>query len=130
MRIFGSIFFILILIVLVGCEELLEVRDISGEQVTLLAPSDSTVVTQNEVNFTWDEVFEANSYHVQIAQPNFNNATQIVMDTIVQLDSTYVGPNFRKTLFDDSYEWRVKAANSDFETQFTTHSFIVVTSDN
>lgn len=130
MRIFSSVVIVLVVVLVSGCEELLEVQDISGERVTLLAPSDSTVVTQNDVNFTWDEVLEANSYRVQVAQPSFLEASQIVMDTLIVLDSTYVGPRFRKTLVDNSYEWRVKALNSDFETPYTIHWFKVQTSAN
>ncbi|TDS20873.1 hypothetical protein DFQ03_0129 [Maribacter caenipelagi] len=115
----GSIVF------LASCEEILEVPDISEEEVVLLAPSDSSVVTQTEINFTWQEVFEATSYHVQIAQPSFTNASQIVADTLVVVDSTYIGSKITRTLLNNSYEWRVKAQNSDFETPYTTNSFTV-----
>ena len=125
MRIFSSIMFISAIVLISSCEELLEVPDISGEEVTLLAPSDSTVVTQTIVNFTWNEVFEAKSYHIQVAQPSFLEASQIVVDTLVVVDSTYVGTRFTKTLINNGYEWRVKALNSDFETEYTTHSFTV-----
>lgn len=125
MRIFSSIMFISAIVLISSCEELLEVPDISGEEVTLLAPSDSTVVTQAIVNFTWNEVFEAKSYHIQVAQPSFLEASQIVVDTLVVVDSTYVGTRFTKTLINNGYEWRVKALNSDFETEYTTHSFTV-----
>tara|TARA_R110001592_G_scaffold11019_18_gene55558 strand:- start:3754 stop:4125 length:372 start_codon:yes stop_codon:yes gene_type:complete len=117
--------FISAIVLISSCEELLEVPDISGEEVTLLAPSDSTVVTQAIVNFTWNEVFEAKSYHIQVAQPSFLEASQIVVDTLVVVDSTYVGTRFTKTLINNGYEWRVKALNSDFETEYTTHSFTV-----
>lgn len=130
MRIFSSILFISTIVFLSSCEELLEVPDISGEEVMLLAPSDSTVVSQANVNFTWNEVFEAKSYHVQVAQPSFLAASQIVVDTLVVVDSTYIGTRFTKTLINNGYEWRVKALNSDFETEYTTHSFTVQTSGN
>jgi hypothetical protein len=130
MRIFSSILLISAIVFLSSCEELLEVSDISGEKVTLLAPADSTVVLQANVNFTWNEVFEATSYHVQVAQPSFLAASQIVVDTLVALDSTYVGSRFSKTLLDNGYEWRVRALNSAFETEYTTHSFTVQTSGN
>ena len=130
MRIFYSILFILTIVVLYSCEELLEVPDISGEEVMLLAPTDSTEVLQANVNFTWNEVFEATSYHVQVAQPSFLAASQIVVDTLVVVDSAYVGTRFTKILINNGYEWRVKALNSDFETEYTTHSFTVKTSGN
>lgn len=130
MRIFNSISFLISVVFLSSCEEILEVQDISDEQVMLLAPADSTVVSRTTVNFTWNEVVEATNYHVQVAQPNFLEASQIVMDTLVAVDSTYLGPSFTKSLLDSSYEWRVKALNSDFETEYKTHSFTVQTSSN
>ncbi|WP_321827246.1 hypothetical protein [Maribacter dokdonensis] len=125
MRIISSFLVVVSVLFLASCEEILEVSDISEEEVILLAPSDSVVVTQTEVNFTWQEVFEATSYHVQIAQPSFTNAAQIIADTLVVVDSTYIGSRITKSLSNNSYEWRVKAQNSDFETPYTTNSFTV-----
>ncbi len=113
-----------------SCEELLEVPNISNEQVELLAPSDSTIVLQSDVNFTWNEVYEASQYHVQIATPDFDNTAQIVLDTLVVVDSLYTSPRLNKNLADGDYEWRVKAQNSDYETNFTLSQFMVETSGN
>lgn len=113
-----------------ACEDLLEVPDISEEEVQLLAPSDSTTVVQTEVNFTWNEVFEATQYHVQVAAPGFENAAQIVVDTVIVVDSLYAGPRFSKSLTDSAYEWRVKAQNSGYETDFSLNRFTVETSSN
>jgi hypothetical protein len=125
MRPILSILLFIGIVFLSSCEELLEVTDISDQEVNLLAPSDSVVVMQTDVRFSWEEVFEAHSYHVQVAQPSFDNATQIVVDTLVVVDSTYTGSSFVKSLPDNSYEWRVKGLNSDFETPFKTHRFWV-----
>lgn len=118
------------LIGLFSCEELLEVSDISDAQVTLLAPSDQSIVTQENVSFSWDGVAEAESYLVQIAQPNFSNATQLVLDSVIVIDSSFVGTRVSKILSNNSYEWRVKALNSDFETEFTQSGFEVNTTSN
>ena len=130
MRIFSSTVFVIVVFTLSSCEELLEVRNISGERMILLAPSDSTQVTQSIVNFNWNEIVEATDYRVQVARPSFLEASQIVLDTLVAVDSTYIGPRLTKNLFDGPYEWRVKALNSDFETEFTTHSFTVRATSN
>jgi len=120
----------LLLLFASSCEELLEVPDISNENVELLAPSESTVVVQNTVNFSWNEVFEATQYQVQVAAPDFENAAQIVVDTLIVVDSTFVGLNIKRTLVDSDYEWRVKAQNNGHETEFTTNRFSVDTSSN
>lgn len=113
-----------------SCEDLLEVPDISEESVDLLAPSDSTIVLQTNVNFTWNEVFEATQYHVQVAAPSFENAAQIVVDTLIVVDSLYTSPRLNRSLVDSEYEWRVRAQNSAYETDFTTNKFSVNTSGN
>lgn len=130
MRTIISILILTIGVFCTSCDDFLEVPDISVESVELLAPSDSTIVTQSDVNFTWNEVFEAEQYLVQVAAPSFENATQIVVDTLIVVDSAYVSPRFSKTLVDSDYEWRVKARNSAYETDFSTKKFSVNTSGN
>lgn len=130
MRIIIAILILSIGVFSTSCEDLLEVPDISEESVALLAPSDSTIVLQNNVNFTWNEVFEATQYHIQVAAPSFDNATQIVVDTLIVIDSAYAGPNLKRLLEDSTYEWRVKAMNSDYETEFSINQFSVNTSGN
>ncbi|MET1260651.1 hypothetical protein ABV409_14990 [Flagellimonas sp. DF-77] len=112
---------------LTACEEIFEVTDISEEQVTLLAPTNESTLTTSSVSFNWDGVAEADAYLVQIATPNFENATQFVLDTIVVVDSTFVGNRLIRNLTDNTYQWRVQAQNSDFATGFSTASFTVAT---
>ncbi len=113
-----------------GCEDILEVPDISGQQVELLAPSQGSVVTDNNVNFNWNGVNDADSYLIQVATPDFENATQLVLDSVMAIDSTFVGTRISKQLSNSAYEWRVKASNSGFETEFSTSGFTVDASSN
>jgi len=129
MRILISIALLFIL-VFISCEDIIEVTDISEETVQLISPSDSIAVAQSNVNFAWNEVFEATQYHVQVATPDFENAAQVLVDTLVVVDTSFVSPRFNKILEDSEYEWRVKAQNSAYETEFTIHKFYVNTSGN
>ena len=117
--------FICMIIACLGCQDILEVSDITQEQVLLLAPMNNTIVKDSVVLFTWNGVVEAESYLVQLATPNFENASQIVLDSIIVLDSTFVGTRVSKALRRLKYEWRVKAMNSSFETPFSTALFSV-----
>ncbi len=110
---------------LYGCEEILEVQDISEREVQLLAPTDGSVVTDSVVNFNWNPVSEANAYQIQVATPNFQNAAQVVLDSTLVVDSTFVGTRISKSLSNAPYQWRVKALNSDFETAFFVNGFTV-----
>lgn len=102
---------------LIGCKEIFFVEDISNEQVTILAPTNTAVVKSGNVTFSWQSVIEANSYQIQIATPTFANATQIV------LDSTLQATTFSKEITTGSYQWRIKAINSGYETNYTTNTF-------
>lgn len=115
----------LLLAIITSCEDLLEVPDISEQEVQLLAPLDSSIVSDTVVNFNWNSIVEANSYVIQVATPNFENASQYVLDSIMPVDSTFVGAKFSKSLSSGNYEWRVKAMNSDYETVFSNSEFSV-----
>ncbi len=125
----GNSKYIIILLALafIACEDILEVPDISGEEVGLLAPTENAVVAPGEINFNWTTVTEAEAYRVQIAADGFEAATQIVLDSLVIVDSTFIGARVNQTLLEGSYEWRVKAQNSDYETPYSTATFSVVT---
>jgi hypothetical protein len=89
-------FLILVLLCsLLSCEAIF-VEDISDRTVVLLA-----------------------AYQIQIATPNFQNASQILLDSIS------IETSFTKELVAGSYEWRVKASNSDYTTNYSSNAFIV-----
>lgn len=95
--------------------------DISSEMVTLLAPANNTVFSTTEtINFSWESVENASSYVIQIAQPNFANAVEIIED-VTQTWTSFSVSNLQI----NSYEWRVKAKNSDSETAYSLNSFSV-----
>jgi len=107
----------------IACDDIVEVENISNEIVSVLAPTNEVVLNTNEITFTWEAVVDANAYTLQIAQPNFVNATQIVLDSIISKTS------FAKTLESGSYQWRIRASNTDYHTRYTTLSFEVDTAE-
>jgi hypothetical protein len=110
---------LLLFICLCNCEELIEVEDISNEEVTVLAPVDNTILETNVVNFSWQTLEFAETYHLQVAKPSFVAAQEIVLDTIIS------SSNFTKILESNPYQWRIKAKNSAYETQFSTQNLII-----
>lgn len=112
--------FFLGLLCCIGCEEIVGLEDISKNTVNVLAPMDNSVVkTDSLVVFSWEGVADAEDYHIQLALPSFESASQIVMDSIL--------PNvhFRTKLDPDTYQWRVRALNSEYSTDFSTQTFTV-----
>lgn len=118
-----KLFFICILFGSVSCDDIIEVVDITNETVSVLAPKNGTVLNDEGVTFTWEPINEAISYKIQIAVPNFENATQIVTDSLVT--NTF----FNQILSSGNYEWRVRAENSDYATTYTSTKFSVMAPD-
>lgn len=107
-----------------GCEEILLEDDISQETVTILAPANNSQFFSTSVTFSWSEVQYATKYRIQIAKPNFANATEIILDAEVEVTTLTQQLNIGE------YEWRVKAVNSSYETSYSTRSFDVISNDN
>ena len=114
-----KIVLLLLALITFSCEDIIEVPDISQKVVVVLAPTEDVVINETNINFSWNTVEDADTYKLQIATPNFEEATQIVLDT------TITNTNFTKTLDLGSYQWRVRAENSDYQTNDTTQSFTV-----
>lgn len=102
-----------------SCDDVIFVEDISGRAVYVLAPTDESVLDETDVTFTWEQVQDAEKYHIQIAKPSFQDAQQILTD------STISSLNFNKTLEIGEYEWRVRGENSEYHTPYATQSFVI-----
>lgn len=113
-----KLFFLGFIIVLGSCETIF-LENISSEKVVLVAPADSTTIKSGALNFFWNPVEDADSYHIQISTPNFEKPTRIVLDSIVT--KTVLD----KTITAGMYQWRVKAMNSAYETNYTTNNFTI-----
>lgn len=114
-----KILFGLLLLSFSNCEDIIAVEDISEETIMVLAPSNNISIGNGEVNFSWQPIEYAVSYHLQIVTPNFEVSQQIVEDTIISTSS------FSKVLEANEYQWRIKAINFAYETQFTTQNLTI-----
>lgn len=111
------------IITLLSCEEILMEDDISDATIVLLAPSDNAQFFSTSVTFTWEPVALATEYRLQIAKPSFANATEILLDTEISATT------FTQQLNIGQYEWRVKAINSAYETNYISRMVTVVSND-
>jgi hypothetical protein len=118
-------YFFILFLVFIGCEAVF-VEDISNESVILLAPSESSTVSSGDITFRWQLVDQAELYSIQIVSPSFENVNQFVLDTVVSpVDSIQTSRSLTQDLDLGNYQWRVKALNSEYETQYSTVSFTV-----
>src|SRR5579863_6157518 len=105
-----SSFLYLLLTLLTGmtwlssCDDIIE-PSISKGQVQLEAPVNQYTSTSYTINFWWDQLDHALSYHLQVVTPNFAAPGSLVLDTIV---TSY---KFTFTLSPGNYQWRVMAEN-------------------
>lgn len=106
-------------IVLFTCDDITEVEDISSKTVRVLAPVHNSVLSITNINFTWDALPEAEQYQLQIATPTFETATQILQDTTITITS------YKKILGHGDYQWRIRAENSGYVTEYTTQKFTI-----
>jgi hypothetical protein len=96
-----------------SCDAVIE-PSISKKNVQLEAPVDQYLSTSYTVNFWWDEVEHALSYHLQVVTPNFGAPGSLVLDTIVK---SY---KFSYNLAPGNYQWRVMAENGSSQTPYTS----------
>jgi type III secretory pathway lipoprotein EscJ len=101
-----------------GCEAIL-IEDISNKTVVVLAPTENSQVAAGTVSFSWKQLDDASSYTIQVATPDFTNATQILLNTNSSENSSSV------VLSSGNYQWRVRASNSEYSTEYTTTNFTV-----
>jgi hypothetical protein len=103
-----------------SCEEILFEKDISKNEVILIAPTNSAQFFSTGITFTWETTEETIKYQLQIAKPNFTNPLQIITDTIIAKTT------FTQQLPVGEYEWKVRALNGSYATNYTRRSFTVV----
>lgn len=113
-----KVYLILLVGFVLSCEAVF-VEDISNDSIVLQAPLDDTQVSSGNVSFNWQLLDEAELYQIQIAVPNFENASQLLLDSVTDTNAVV------KHLDAGSYQWRVKGMNSEYETSYTTVSFTV-----
>lgn len=96
-----------------SCDAIIEPA-ISKKTIQLEAPSDQYQSTSYTINFWWDEVDHALSYHLQVVTPNFASPGSLVLDTVVTKNT------FAFNLNPGTYQWRVLAQNGSSQTAYST----------
>lgn len=108
-----------LLVLVISCDDIIEVDDITNQTVTVLAPVDGVTLDEGTILFSWNAIEDAESYRVQIVTPNFDEAAQILTDSTVT--NTYLS----MALETGDYQWRVRAENSGYDTGYTTQGFLL-----
>lgn len=102
-----------------SCEEIFFEPKLEDEKVVIIAPQDGVQIEDTSITFNWDEIENVENYRVQIAQPNFTEATQLIEDTLVNTNK------FSRIIEVGQYAWRVRAENSGSQSPYTLAAFQV-----
>lgn len=101
----GSFFF------LSACKDIFE-RNLEKSSVTLQTPPDNYKSSVFTITFWWDELKGTDKYRLQIGSPDFNNITQLILDTPITSNQ------FAFSLNPGNYCWRVRAENNSSYTDY------------
>nr|WP_320120048.1 hypothetical protein [uncultured Marinifilum sp.] len=101
----------LLCLVLFACSDFTE-EDLENDTLDLLGPADGTSTEIQTLTFWWDAVKGADKYRLQIAEPNFDEIVRLELDTLISTKQ------FEHTLFPGDFEWRVRAENSAYTTDY------------
>jgi len=115
----NNIKWMFLILLCVGCGDIIE-EDIEKENVQLVAPGDLVVTFNQDVQFVWESILDADNYTFQLGKPSFENLEEIVLDTVVNENGLS-----RKLAF-GKYCWRVKANNSTSSSKYYSRSFEVM----
>ena len=108
------------LALLFSCEEILTVPNIENEEVQLLSPTADSNLTIPLVKYSWEKVENASNYRLQVFMPSIENATQVLLDTLI-LNESFID-SIEKN---GQYQWRVRAENSGYNSPYSDARFSV-----
>ena len=101
-----------------GCDDFI-VEDISKDEILVITPTNGSVLTDSEVDFSWEILKGATSYHLQVVLPDFDHAKKLMLDTVINRNS------FIRVFPSGSYEWRVSGSNEAYNTIYSYNKFVV-----
>lgn len=105
--------------VLYSCQDIIE-PSIKKSTVQLEAPADQYISPSYTINFWWDAVDHAISYHLQVVSRTFASPGGLVLDTIVTTSK------FTANLSPGAYQWRVMAENGSSQTVYSSPRTLTV----
>ncbi len=113
-----TIFSMVGIFVLSSCRDVFE-TDLTGQDITVVMPVDSALVTDMTVQFKWQEVDGASGYRLEIVQPSFAAPTSYEFDSTISTTEAFI------VLNPGEYQWRVSATNHSSSSNYETRTLYV-----
>lgn len=111
-------FLVMVVMILPSCEDF-EEKDLSKEQVMLIAPSDNLITAKTRLTFWWDSLETVEIYNLRIVSKSFIQIEDIVLDT------TVVGTKVSKILKAGEFEWKVTAIGKSSVAHSDTFGLVI-----
>jgi uncharacterized protein YegP (UPF0339 family) len=92
----------------------IDTASLQYQTIRLVAPATGTITNINIIQLSWQALFSANRYRLQIDNNNFSNSP-----FIADLQVPGIGYSFSIPT-DGSYQWRVRAENDTAISQYST----------
>lgn len=105
-----------------GCKDVFE-QDISNKQLHINGPADGAVNSVYNQLFWWNKLEGATQYSIQIVTPSFDSVKSIITDTILGDVN-----KFYKTITPGKYQWRIRAENGSYKTNYQVYSLTMLES--
>jgi hypothetical protein len=98
--------------------------DLSVQTVPLLSPNDMIYSNQSDQTFTWQIMYAADNYEIQIRSgTDFNSGTTLLSETSLTGSSYSTTGNFFST--DGVYHWGVRAFNQSSQSGFNSRTISI-----
>lgn len=109
--------FILILLSF-ACSDLVE-RDISSQEVSIIAPGDNISLDSGRVTFVWGSINQSVNYSFQIVVGDFDAPDLLIIDTLISTTKLTLN------LDSGTYQWGVSAGNAYYNTPYSVRNMTI-----
>jgi hypothetical protein len=105
-----------------ACSDLV-IRDISTQDVSLIAPGDNISLDSGIVTFFWESVNHADNYSFQIVAGDFDAPDLLIIDTLI--NTTKLTLDLALVLDSGTFQWGVSAINSYYNTPYSVRTITI-----
>lgn len=109
---------VLCLLLLYGCDDIFE-KDITNSITEIITPADGVTIQGPEILIWWNDVVGSDYYELQLVKPNFQSIESLIADT------TLTSGKITLSIEAGTYEYRIRACNSAYCTDYSYRSFII-----
>ena len=108
----------IILVLLAGCEALIE-QNLTDQEIFIIMPMKDIESSQTVQLFWWEPVTGAEYYNLQVVSPSFDSILRLVIDT------NLVKEKHQVLLYPGQFEWRIRAYNYSSSTDYFGGKFSI-----